>query len=282
MKKLSFHPLFIVLCFILLIFSRFDILLSTLICVMAHESAHYFVAKSYGYKLNALTLMPYGAVLSGEGIRDEEMFPVAIAGPALNLFFALIIVAMWWVFPSTYNYTLSLFRINIALGAFNLLPLYPLDGGRIALSFCKDKAKALKRLKLANFISSCLFMVLFIISCFWKINFTLGVASIMLFAGGMKDGEKEKYYNICYSLNCLADFSRPVKKTIYKVSINATLSTVIKCLRSKGYVSLEIVDNTYKTVCILSDYDLDKMLTSAKEMRSQTIANYLKTSNTLV
>jgi len=139
---------------------------------MAHEAAHFFVAKSFGYKLNALKLMPYGAVLSGEGIRDEEMFPVAIAGPALNLFLALILVAMWWVFPVTYNYTLNLFRLNIALGAFNLLPLYPLDGGRIVLSFCKDKRKALKKLKLANIVSSCLFMVLFILSCFWKINFT--------------------------------------------------------------------------------------------------------------
>ena len=257
MKKLSFHPLFILLCVLLLIFSRFNIFFATLICVFTHEAAHYFAAKGYGYKLNVLTLMPYGAVLSGEGIRDEEMFPVAIAGPALNLFFALVLVALWWIFPATYNYTLSLFRINIALGAFNLLPLYPLDGGRIVLSFCKNKAKALKGLKIANIIASLLFMVLFIISSFWKINFTLGIVSVMLFAGGMKDVEKDKYNNICYSLNCLADFSRPVRKTIYKVSVNATLSTVIKSLRNKGYISLEIIDNTYRTICSISDYELD-------------------------
>lgn len=277
MKKIRLHPLFILLCVILAVFLQFQLLILAILCVIIHEYAHLIVAKKLGYTLNVLTLMPYGAVLSGEGVRDEDMFAVAVAGPMVNLFISLIIVALWWIFPSTYSYTLYLFRTNMTIGLFNLMPLYPLDGGRIALSFCKNKLKGLKVLKITNIIASVIFMILFVISAFLQINYTLGIASLMLFAGGMADTEKEKYNAICYSLKCLTDFTRPIQKTVYCTHVDSKISTVVRALRNKGYFTLEILDNSYKPFCTLSDIALDTLFALPKNYHKLTLSTYLKT-----
>lgn len=275
MKKIRLHPLFILLCAVFAVLSQFLILLYALLSVLIHECAHQLVAKKLGYSLNKLTLMPYGAVLSGEGIKDEDMFAVAVAGPAINFFISLIIVAFWWIIPASYNYTLQLFRANMSIGLFNLLPLYPLDGGRIVISFCKNKLKALKLIKFTNIVFSALFMALFVVSAFWKINYTLGIASVMLFSGGMANVDKEKYSAICYSLKCLTDFSKPIKKTVYCAHIGAKIGTVLKPLRNKGYFILEILDNSYNSYYTLTDIELDNLFALPKTWRKQTMANYL-------
>lgn len=279
MKKIRLHPLFILLCVVFAVFSQFVMLLFALFSVLIHEYSHQIVARKLGYTLNQLTLMPYGAVLSGEGVRDEDMFSVAVTGPAVNFFISLLVVAFWWIFPASYSYTLQLFRANMSIGLFNLLPLYPLDGGRIALSFCKNKLKGLKALKASNIIFSILFMALFVLSAFWEINYTLGIASIMLFSGGMADVEKEKYNAICYSLRCLTDFSKPIKRTIYCTHIAAKIGAVTKSLRNKGYFILEILDNSYNHYYTLKDIELDNLFALPKVWRKQTIANYLATLN---
>lgn len=261
MKKFRLHPAFIILCIILIAFSKFEVLGITLLCVILHEFSHSVIARFLGYRLNMLTLMPYGAVISGEeNLQSNDAFFIAVAGPLSNLLLATITVALWWIFPITYPITLTFFRVNITLAIFNLLPFYPLDGGRICLSFAKNKLKALKMLRLLGIIGSFIFMALFITSAFFDINYTFGIVSVTLFLGASTGTQKQKYIEICNFLSDFKDYGRPIERSELLVNQNMTLQKLIMSLSSKKLYTIQVVDNSLNTICILENSDLDKLI----------------------
>jgi stage IV sporulation protein FB len=261
MKRFCIHPAFIILCVALIFFSKLELLAMTLFCVLIHEGAHALFAKFFGYRLNALTLMPYGAVISGEeNLHSNDAFFIAIAGPFSNLMLAVITIALWWFFPETYSFTLTFFRINLSLAIFNLLPFYPLDGGRICLSFSKNKLTALKRLRFLGVVGSIIFMALFITSAFFKINFTLGIISITLFIGASSGTQKQKYVEICNFLSDFKDYRHPIERCEILVSCDMTLRRLVMSLSSKKLYTVQVVDNCLNTMCILENGELDKLI----------------------
>ncbi len=109
----------------------------TLIFVMTallHECGHIFCAERLGYKCERVRIMPYGAsaVCDIEGIKTGDEVKLALAGPAVNLAFCVTIAGLWWFFPESYAYTDTLMGANLTMLAVNILPAYPLDGGRVA------------------------------------------------------------------------------------------------------------------------------------------------------
>lgn len=104
-------------------------------CLVAieHECAHAFAAAKLGYKLNKIVLMPFGAVIDGDlsGLSLKDEIFVAVCGPLCNLFTAVFFVAWWWLTPTVYAFTDTACYSSLAIALVNLLPAYPLDGGRI-------------------------------------------------------------------------------------------------------------------------------------------------------
>ncbi len=78
--------------------------------------------------------MPYGAaaVCDIEGISPRDEVVLALAGPAVNAAICVLCAGLWWFFPQTYAYTDTVMAASFAMLAVNLLPAYPLDGGRVA------------------------------------------------------------------------------------------------------------------------------------------------------
>src|ERR1051326_3193539 len=119
-------------------------ILAIFVCVVLHEFGHALMAKSFGIKTKSITLLPIG------GIAQMEQFPekpsqellIAFAGPAVNIviagIFYLVMFSMKLV-PSVSqpisisgnNFLFYLFSSNIALAIFNLIPAFPMDGGRV-------------------------------------------------------------------------------------------------------------------------------------------------------
>jgi Zn-dependent protease/CBS domain-containing protein len=111
------------------------------VCVVLHEFGHAIAAKGYGINTPDITLLPIGGVARLERIPEEprQELVIAAAGPAVT---AIIALCLYIVIAarggaelaapvSTGDLVLNLFRINIWLLLFNLIPAFPMDGGRV-------------------------------------------------------------------------------------------------------------------------------------------------------
>ena len=180
--KVKIHPLFYLLGLYFAITGKIFIFIIYTATAVIHELGHSYVASNQGYRLNKITLMPFGAVVSGniEGLKPTDEIKVAVAGPFINLAVALFFVSTWWIFPESYAFTDVVAEANFIMAVINFLPVFPLDGGRIVLALLSskmNKIKAIKIMKVSGIIFSLILFALFVVTIFYTINI-----SILLFA----------------------------------------------------------------------------------------------------
>lgn len=112
-------------------------------CVVLHEFGHALVGRRYGIVTRKITLLPIGGVASMDKLPENplEEIKVALAGPAVNV----VIAALLWLWLQLNQVDISeqalletggpfafrLMVVNIILVLFNLLPAFPMDGGRV-------------------------------------------------------------------------------------------------------------------------------------------------------
>ena len=196
--KLYFHPLFFVFGFYYALTGRIFVFLLYCFSAVIHELGHSLVAQAFGYRLNKITLMPFGAVVSGETDyrRSREEIIIALAGPMVNLSVGIFFVAIWWIFPEVYAVTDVAAEVNLSLAVVNLLPFLPLDGGRMvkaALGNAVGTKKAEKICKIAGVVFALILFALFTVSIFYTINLSLLMFALFVFFGAI-DKDKENVY----------------------------------------------------------------------------------------
>ena len=206
MKKhnfyIKFHYSFLLLFLLSVLFDLFWLFVIYFVCLIMHEACHAIIAAKLGYKIGRINLLFSGAVLEAES--DEFTFSdeikISASGPLFNLAFAFLIVAFWWIWPESYNYTLDLCIVNFAIFVFNILPFFPLDGGRILLAILSKKvsrAEAIKICRAITIVCSALLFVVFIISLFFCPAFSVGTASVNLMLSSFAS-DKSAVYKRCY------------------------------------------------------------------------------------
>jgi Zn-dependent protease len=171
------------------------LLLGVFGCVVLHELGHALMARRFGIPTRDITLYPIGGVarLARMSERPWEEFWIAVAGPAVNV----AIAALLFVFLAFLggplasgpefaaylqgNYWFTLAAANIGLVVFNLVPAFPMDGGRVLRALLAPALGRLRATEVAANIGAA-FAVLFMLAGMWNPMFIL-IGAFVFFAG---------------------------------------------------------------------------------------------------
>jgi Zn-dependent protease/CBS domain-containing protein len=130
------------------------------VCVLIHELGHSYIAVHNGIKIGGITLFLFGGVSEMEDIPRNpgvEML-MAFVGPAISMVIGLIFAAIYFMVPGIhsgpYSGTLDtmialLAYMNIALAVFNILPAFPMDGGRVLRGFLAGRMPYIRATRIA-------------------------------------------------------------------------------------------------------------------------------------
>lgn len=158
--------------------------MSLFVCVLLHEYGHALAARRYGVKTQDIVLMPIGGVARLEKMPDKPMqeFVVAIAGPMVNVVIAILLMLGIWLLtdpayielmanlvisaeegneiieetgiqiPQTLQFAINLAILNIVLVIFNMIPAFPMDGGRVFRALLSMKTGRPKATRIASMV----------------------------------------------------------------------------------------------------------------------------------
>lgn len=160
-------------------------------CVLLHELGHALAGKRFGVPTKDITLYPFGGIATlAENPRPWAELWIALAGPAVNVVIAALIFPTiqwheWFEFPRQDALLLRLFAANVFLAVFNMIPAFPMDGGRVLRALL-----ALMRVRQATVISSRLsqfLSVLLGIFALYTQNPILIVVAVFVFMNAMQE-----------------------------------------------------------------------------------------------
>ncbi|MBQ3234896.1 MAG: site-2 protease family protein [Clostridia bacterium] len=266
MAKLKFklHPLFILFGIYFAFTGKvFSFIVYTLTAVI-HELGHYYASEKHGYALNKIVLMPYGALIVGnaDGLRYKDECKIALAGPLLNGVISVFFVALWWLFPVTYPFTEEIVIANASLALINLLPCYPLDGGRFllaTLSLKLDRRRARKIVRALGVILSFVLLALFIYSIFTSVNYTILFFALFTLVGALFNGRDGEYVKIFESFT-FKPITSPLEVKEIAVGEGSLVKSIYPLITSDYYYELKILSQG--KVVLLSGEKLYKFLAS--------------------
>lgn len=167
-------------------------------CVVLHELGHALMARQFGIATRDITLYPIGGVARLERMSEEplEEIWIALAGPAVNVVIAALLVMLLMaggMAPSVVglvraleagNVLVLLLFANVMMVLFNLLPVFPMDGGRVLRALLAMPLGHLRATEIAAGVGTALGIIMFLDALWTQQLFGLGlVALFVIFAG---------------------------------------------------------------------------------------------------
>jgi len=181
------------------LFWNFVFITALFICVVLHEFGHALAARRYGVGTRNITLLPIGGVANLKDMPEnpKEEFIIAIAGPLVNVVIAFL---LWLVVPvdnflvddpemleeqlssiNASNFLFYLLAVNVALVVFNMIPAFPMDGGRVFRAILSTRMSRVQATQAATALGKFLAMIFFLFGLFS--NIILAVIAVFIYFG---------------------------------------------------------------------------------------------------
>jgi len=216
--------------------------------VLVHELAHSLVARYKGIRINSITLMIFGGIASmEEGVPDPKAeLPMALVGPIASLVIGLVCVGIVYAVPTVIpNPALAgvlvfvfgyLGVLNIILCAFNLLPAFPMDGGRVLRAWLATRMPLHRATKIAADIGKGFAIIFGIIGLFF--NPFLILIALFIYIGASSESTAVKYSFLLQNVTVGDMMSSPVTTVLPTLPVR----DVITMMYSSKHLGFPVVE----------------------------------------
>jgi Zn-dependent protease/CBS domain-containing protein len=217
--------------------------------VFIHELAHSLIAKAKGIKIHSITLLILGGVSQMEEIMPDPKveLPMALAGPLTSLAVGLICGALVYAIeasaldPAIAGVLIFVFGylalLNVLLFGFNLLPAFPMDGGRVLRAWLARRMPLSRATRIAADVGK-MFAVFFGIVGFLLLNPILILIAFFIYIGANQEATYLRYNLLLQDITVADAMNSPV------VTVEPTmpLSQVVRMMYETKHLGFPVVD----------------------------------------
>lgn len=208
-------------------------------CVVLHELGHALAARRYGIPTRDITLLPIGGVARLERMPRQPLqeLVVALAGPAVNVAIAAVLAALLWPAGGWQglltggSFLHKLLQVNVMLVAFNLLPAFPMDGGRVLRSLLALRMDYVRATDIAAGVGQAMAVLFGLLGLLVLGNPLLVLVGVFIFLGAGAEARQAR-------LQPLDAQSQPLPATVADVMIRRVRTL-------PGYLRVDQVPEDY-------------------------------------
>jgi Zn-dependent protease/CBS domain-containing protein len=239
--------------------SRVLFIVLLFVCVVLHEFGHAFAAKAFGINTPDITLLPIGGVARLERMPEKptQELVIALAGPMVNVVIALgLFVAggsQAFLNPPTLEgggLISQLLTINILLLLFNLLPAFPMDGGRVLRALLATRLSYARATQVAASIGQGFAFVFGFIGLIWN-PFLIFIA-LFVYIGASQEAALAQMKDVSRRF----PVSSAMVREFHTLPENATLQEAVDALLATSQHDFPVLDETGSVAGVLTRHDL--------------------------
>lgn len=255
-------------------------LLVVFVFVILHEFTHYLTARKLGFSGFHIEILPFGASLKlknlDEASSTEELI-ISISGPMMNFVLAVIFYAALRKYNCKELY--ELFMTNLSLGIFNLLPAFPLDGGRMLRDILCKKFMYKKASKITVYISISLGIILFmfyLVFLFYRVNnLNLILISFFILSCSIKEKRRIVYVIMEDIMKKRLKFIKngTIENRMISVFFRKDLLFGLSMIDKNKYTILTVLDENMKIMRLIYE---EEIISALKEYGNITFEELIK------
>ncbi|WP_121743855.1 CBS domain-containing protein [Natronorubrum halophilum] len=216
--------------------------------VVLHELGHSLTAQRYGFPIDSITLWLFGGIAALSEMPEDwrQEFTIAIAGPIVSVLVGIVSFALFLVVPESLDgvrFVLGYLAVlNIALAVFNMIPAFPMDGGRVLRAFLARSQPYAKATQQAASIGKLFAILMGLFALIPPFNIILlGVAFFVYIAASSE--AQQVTMKAAFQDVTVSDIMTPTRD-LQTVEPETTVSELIRRMFTERHTGYPVIENS--------------------------------------